>query len=274
MEGWEFGLRDAQVTLAREYGFESWKALLEAVEGEEVMRWGGVQSSGILVRAFTEARKHGHRFCTGEHFALALVAPPEPTAAAEVLTELGVTYEGLGVRAKGLSRPRRGKDGGVSSTPVYQLISGMAQGIAIGMGSTDVTDEHALLAMVYGDPTGDARLVGLDVDRDEMVAALKRRGVPTPRVAPPVARTPHGPWGPMVYFPEKDLQVVHQEILKHFPPGTAAWGTNRSKWKKGYLYVTGEDEIPMAKLVRGAVKDKQSVEVVSFREGLDLEREQ
>jgi hypothetical protein len=40
------------------------------------------------------------------------------------------------------------------------------------------------------------------------------------------------------------------------------------------LYVTGEDEIPMAKLVRGAVKDKQSVEVVSFREGLDLEREQ
>jgi len=53
MEGWELNLRDAQVTLAREYGFENWKALLEAVEGEEVVRWGDVQLSGILVRAFT-----------------------------------------------------------------------------------------------------------------------------------------------------------------------------------------------------------------------------
>jgi len=201
------------------------------------------------------------------------MAPPEPTAAAEVLTELGVTYEGLAEGTKRLSRPRRSKDG-VSSTPVYQLISGMAQGIAIGMGSTEVTDEHVLLAMVYGDPSGDARFAGHDLDLDEVIAGLKRRGVPTPRLAAPVAKIPHGPWGPMVYFPEKDFQVVTQEVVKHYPPGTVAWGTNRSKWKTDYWYINGEDEIPMAKLVRGAVKDKQSVEVVSFREGLDLEREQ
>jgi hypothetical protein len=234
MEGWIFTLRDAQVVLAREHGFESWGALLQSVEGATVQRWSISPYEGILGRAFKEAQKLHHSFTTGEHLILALLNPPRPTPASEVLQELGLTYEVAAERAKLLGGSTESEGGGTSSTPVYQLISGFAQGAAVGLGAGELTDEHVLLAIVYGDPTGDQRFTGFEVDADEVVAGLKSRGVPVPKLAPPVATTPHGPFGPMVYFPEDDFRAITQEIIKRYPPGTSLWGTNQSWWKPGY----------------------------------------
>lgn len=80
-------------------------------------------------------------------------------------------------------------------------------------------------------------------------------------------------WGPWVYFPEEDWSTVTREIVKDHPPGTAHWGTNRSKWKRGHWYVHGEDSIPMETIVRRAVRDEKSVEVLSLEKGAALESE-
>jgi hypothetical protein len=74
-----------------------------------------------------------------------------------------------------------------------------------------------------------------------------------------------------VYFPQEKWSAVTQELVKHYPPGTAHWGTNRSNWKRGHWYVHGEDQIPMETIVRRAVKAKKSVEVLQLSEGMALE---
>jgi hypothetical protein len=81
---------------------------------------------------------------------------------------------------------------------------------------------------------------------------------------------PPGPW---VYFPIDDWSAVTQEIVKVYPPGTAHWGTNQSKWKRGHWYVHGENRIPMETIVRRTVRDEKSVEVLPFEEGAALECE-
>jgi hypothetical protein len=205
------------------------------------------------------------------HFLLALLKPPAPTPAADVLAELGLTYEKVRERLEEWNpRPRR-KGKGVSSTPTYQLIVGSAQGIAIGMGASRIDDEHVLLALAFRDQSGGSELEMFSVDPDEVVAGLRARGIHVPQLQPSAAPTPSGPAGPWVYFPKEDWSAVTEEIVKHYPPGTERWGTNRSKWKRGHWYVHGEDSIPMETIVRRAVRDKESVEVLPFNEGAELE---
>lgn len=43
--------------------------------------------AGLNPSAFDEARKHSNRWCTTEHFMLALLSPPHPTPASEVLND-------------------------------------------------------------------------------------------------------------------------------------------------------------------------------------------
>jgi hypothetical protein len=270
MEGWHFTLRDAQVTIARELGFDSWRALLADLEGGR--RWEPVASSDISSRAFAEAQALGHRYCTASHFLLALLKPGAPTASAEVLAELGLSYEQVRDQLKERNpRPPRAGTTGTLSTPSYQLILGSAQGIAIGMGATRVSDEHLLLAFAYGDHGGESTLVTFGIDPDEVVAALQDRGIQSPKLQPPVASSPVGPQGPWVYFPKEEWSAVTQELVRVYPPGTAHWGTNRSKWKRGHWYVLGEDSIPMETIVRRTVRDKRSVEVLPFERGAALE---
>jgi hypothetical protein len=49
------------------------------------------------------------------------------------------------------------------------------------------------------------------------------------------------------------------------------WGTNRAKWKEGLWYVHGDNQIPMERIVRAAVRDETTVEVLDGIEGARLE---
>lgn len=259
LESHRLTLRDAQATIARELGFESWRALLLELEGAP--RWDATVSYGVLRRASAEAIDLHHAFTADVHLLLALLKPPATSPAAQILQELGLTYEE--VRSRVAERNRsRSERGGTSSTPTLQLTLGWAQGIAIGMGAASLTDDHVLLALVYGDFGGTSRLVEFEIDPDDVVDELRSRGIPVPSSSPPTAPTPVGPAGSMVYFPQEDWQAVSQLLSEEFPPGAAHWGTNASRWKPGHWYVIGEDDIPMEAIVRRAVKDQSTVEVV------------
>lgn len=271
MEGWTFTLRDAQVTVAREYGFDSWKDLMSQVEGERVERWGEQKWSDAVAKSMALAHRLGHRVMMGEHVLLQLVSPKAPTPSSEVLAELGVTYDDVLERLEQMEIEMEDEGQGTRSTPVYHMLSSLAQGIAIGMGSTKVTDEHVLLAIAYGDPEGHNRLVLYEFDPDDVVDGLRARGVAVPRIAPPTMAPPVGPWGPFVYYLPAESAAVHEILTDRYPPGTVHWGTNTSRWKDGHIYVNGEDEIPMEEIVKNAVKDPSTVEVVPFDQGLERE---
>jgi len=264
-------LRDAQVTLAVEHGYESWQALLAALEGSSVVRWGAPGAMSFSSRAFKEAMELRHALCSSDHFLLALLNPKEPTVASQVLAELGVTYERARQRARLMQGRHRGTSR-TSSTPVFQSITGWAEGLAVGMGNDYVSDEHVLLALAFDQVGGSPDLDWYDIDADEVVKALRVRGVSVPTLAPPVAKTPSGPWGPFVYFPAKDHTKVAMAIMKRFPPGVAHWGFSLSRHMEGFHYVHGEDIIPLERLVRSAVSDRSTVEVIPFEQARELEQ--
>ena len=270
-EGWQFTLRDAQVTLARELGFESWKALLQEIQGPGVRRWSPSADHGLTARAFRETEKLGTRYCTIEHFLLALLNPDEPTIALQVLTDMGLRYEQVAERSKRMQRPTRAKGG--RSTPNFHMLQGWAQGIAVGLGCVEISDEICLLALAYGVVGDRSLLESFDVQADDVVERLREHGVLVPSVAPPISSRLLGPQGPFVYFPPEDWTSVTRALHEQYPSGRALWGTNRSKWKRGYWYVNGDDEIPMEEIVRRALKGrpKDSIEVLTFEEGLGLE---
>ncbi|MGH9895056.1 MAG: hypothetical protein ACREA0_24350, partial [bacterium] len=62
-----------------------------------------------------------------------------------------------------------------------------------------------------------------------------------------------------------------KKLAELHPPGTVWWGINKSKWKRDYWHVHGEDEIPMESIVRSVLPESNDIEVLTFEEGLKLE---
>ena len=264
-EGWTFTLRDAQVTIARELGFESWKELLEQVDDSGPRRWNPQSDHQFITRAAAEATKLQHGYVGVDHLMLALLDPPQPGFASDVLGVFGLTYDLELERVKQANR--RSRKHSRSLNPAMQQLLGRSQGIAIGMGSTELMDEHVLLAMLYGEHDR----LSFFVDPDDVLAVLQSHGLATPVVWPSTPATPTGPWGPFVYLSWDDLSIVTRELAKRFPPRTLIWGVNKSKWKKDHWYVHGEDEIPMEEIVKATVPQRTEIEVLSNEEGSNLE---
>ncbi|MEX0698133.1 MAG: hypothetical protein WD354_00235, partial [Acidimicrobiia bacterium] len=68
-EGRTFTLRDAQVTVARELGFESWQKLLDAIDAHTI-RWGASEDWSYFNRAFSVARELKHGYVGVDHLIL------------------------------------------------------------------------------------------------------------------------------------------------------------------------------------------------------------
>jgi hypothetical protein len=263
-EGWNFTLRDAQITIARELGFESWRSLLEGIDDAAPRRWNPVTDHQFIARALTQATKLQHGYTGVDHLMLALLDPPKPGLASDVLADLGLVYELEQDRVKKQSRRSRKQDRRV--TPAMQQLLGRSQGIAIGMGATELSDEHVLLALLYGEHDR----ISPFVDPDDVLAALHSRGFAIPAVWPSVPITFSGPWGPYVYLSWDELSIVTTELAERYPPGTVIWGMNKSKWKREHWYIHGEDEIPMEEIVRSLLPGDE-IEVLTAREGSRLE---
>lgn len=267
-QGYIFRLPDAQATIAVERGYDSWLTLSLALNQRETWHSG---FSDIEQRAFTAAQAVRSRYLLPEHFVLALLSPKASTPALETLTELGLSREDISNRVTGGRRSRGRALGARSSHPSARLM-GFANGIAVGLGAAIVNDQHVLQALAF-DRVLQSHLERFGIDPSEVMDQLASRGVSIPAVEPPPLEAPFGPFGPWVYVPRERLGEATERLGALFPPGTIRWGTNKSKWKRDYWYVHGEDSIPMEQLVREVIIEPEQVEVLSFEEGLRVEKE-
>lgn len=265
-----FSLRDAQVTIARELGFEGWSALTDAARGPAAAtRWAETMSSTATGRrAWRLALDRRDRVVTAEHLLWAISSSTSPAAA--VLNALGWTPERCAAGIPDTSSA--GHAGSVTSSPHQQALEAFAQGIALGMGSVDTTDEHLLVALAYEDRDrhgGTLSQAGLDPE--EILDTLRQRGVRTPKPGPPPQAEPAGPHGPRVYVPQSVSQAVSKALQARHPPPPARWGLNLSTWKPGTIWFDAEDSIDLPALARAAVDNPAVVEVVAFEEAVAAE---
>lgn len=257
-----FNLLDAQATVAREVGFDSWADVVGSVtEATGVRRWKRRYPGGPVPRSWAVTRRLHHRSLDGPHILIALCESSGP--AAQALADVGVTVEGLEALVAGA---RKADDGEVYGSPVASDVFARAEGISIGMGADRVSDEHVLLALLH-DPTysGQALLIALDVDPEEVWEALGARGADMPAVR---LQAPHGPMTPpayVVYFPMEALADVKAAVGR--VPGIRFKGESKRQPGKCYLYAP--DTHPVADMVRAAVPNPDDVEVHTMKEAED-----
>lgn len=255
-----FTLRDAQATLARELGYGGWQALLDAHHGSEpaAPRWS--RRSGVLARAFAQAQRRGDAVAAGQHVLFALLDPPAPTIAQQVLESVG---------AKATLPPGDQPVGSTSSSIPLHALDSFAAALALADGLAEPTDEHVLIALVFEHSSDASTLMRMDLDPDEVYDTLAAHGVSMPALRPPPQPPVEGPFGPRVYVLDNHERDVRELLRLHHPPGSRRWGMNVSRWKPGWVWFDAEDEIDLANLVRSVVSDNEELfEVVALRDAV------
>ncbi len=267
-----FTLRDAQLCIARELGFDGWRDVLAHAQGASDVsriwrRWPNTPSYDLFSRAARVSRDANHGHIGPEHALGALLRVETPTVAAEVLSELGITWE---VWINRQRRPAVEEEGQTASPAWYGLV-GCAEGLALADGADAVKDEHVLLALTYNRSSQFAdSLDDFGVDPDGVVVALGRRGVAVSDLRPPVAAPELGPFGPRVYFPAEEYSTVTRALTERFPPGTGHWGWNTDG--AGRYWIDGEADLNLEDVVRSVVQDPDAVEVQPLRQALEEDR--
>ena len=168
-----------------------------------------------MSRAAQEARDLGHPRIGSEHLLLALVATD--SASGKALRACGLSYEAVREAVSSLSDShgqRTPRDDPSSSIPhnwlVHdpdtQRIDARAEGLAAGMGSAEVRDEHELLAVV-GDPTLMERL---GATRERVLEELGRLGLEVAKVPLPYRPS----WGPTFRVWREEFERLAAELRR------------------------------------------------------------
>jgi hypothetical protein len=255
-----FSLRDAQWTIAREHGSETWSALCD-----QGPRWPRRTVGPQQARAVRLAAERGDGHCGPEHLLMALAAPKRPTIASAVLEFVGADIASLHDRP---AIPAPAGRNGVSTNPRCLGCVNSAVTFAIAEGADRVTDEHVLLALMYIAPEV---LHFVSADPDEIYDALVERGAPMPSTRPPSSAIPHGPPNPLLYLRRGDLGAVLKVLGRKHPPGTEHWGFNYSKRNPDEAYIVSEDEIDIEAIVREALGNDAVYRLESFAEARTAE---
>jgi ATP-dependent Clp protease ATP-binding subunit ClpA len=169
-------------------------------------------------RAAREAQDLGHRRIGPEHLLLALL--DTGSAGREVLGTCGLSRESvmgeISRLPEGYHRmiPRGGTPTGpmLVYDPDIRSIRARAEGLAAGMGSTRVLDEHVLLALLWepGPPLAVRLIQRLGVTREQVLAELRRRGVETPELPLPYLPS----WGPPFYVSHDEFERLAADLRR------------------------------------------------------------
>ena len=197
----------------------------------------------LVTRAAQEARNLSHPWIGSEHLLLALVATD--SASGEALRACGLSYEATFEAVCGLSDSyvqRTPRDDPYPSTPPRnwlvhdpntQRVHARAEGLAAGFGSTEVQDEHELLALLW-DPSSPVALQlmeKLGATRERVLEELRRRGVEVPEVSLPYRPS----WGPTFRLSREEFERLAAELRRR---GVLY----RFNWKEGGAVVSIDEK--------------------------------
>lgn len=266
-----FTLRDAQLCVARELGFDGWTAVLAHAQGQPAgrpwQRWPDRADMWLLPRAVEVADEVGTSTLGPECALGALVRPPADGPAASVLSGLGLTWARWLGHYRPLLAERPGPPrAGVGTNPAWHGLMGVAEGIALASGAPRPADEHVLLALAYHRSSAHpSSLEDSGVAPDAVVSELAARGIAVSDLRPPAPSAVIRPLGPRVYFAPADGDAIVHALGEAYPPGSGMWGFNYDD--DGRPYVEGEADLDLEGVARGAVADPATVTAVAVRRG-------
>jgi ATP-dependent Clp protease ATP-binding subunit ClpA len=197
----------------------------------------------LVSRAAQQARDLGHPWIGSEHLLLALLATD--SASGQALRACGLSYEAACEAVSSLSDSyvqRRPRDDPHPSTPPrnwlvhasdIQRIDARAEGLAAGMGSAEVREEHELLALVW-DPSFPVALQlmeRLGATRERVLEELGQLGVEVPMVALPYRPS----WGPTFRLSREEFEQLAAELR-------CRGVLYRFSWKEGEAVVSIDEK--------------------------------
>jgi hypothetical protein len=256
-----FTLRDAQLCVARELGFDGWRDVLAHAQAPGSVdrpwrRWSDSPSWDMRERARAAALLTGAAHIGEEHALGALLQPPRRTDAVEVLEALGATWskwEQLHASISSKHPERRG----MTMSPAWYGFIAFAEGLALADGADRVSDEHALLTLAYRRTAQyPGTLEQFQVDPEQAAIALAKRGIAVTDLRPPAKAAIHGRTGPRVHFDFKDFAAVTLAMSTRFK-GLGYWGWNTDG--SGDYWVDGEAHLDVEGLVREVAESGNAI---------------
>jgi hypothetical protein len=167
--------------------------------------------------AWSEARRLRSTIIGPEEFVLAILHPEAgDSVAAQALRDCGIGREAFAE----LTMPKRSKKeihGGPQLNPAAYRLEGLAEGIAAGLGATEVRAEHILLAFLWEPYFSHWVFDKLGSSRELVRARLAELGVDLPQseLPPPDPRR----WGPTVQVSLDELWILLRELGYVLPEG-------------------------------------------------------
>jgi ATP-dependent Clp protease ATP-binding subunit ClpA len=159
----------------------------------------------------------GHQRIGSEHLLLALVGSESTSAQAlrtcglsreSVLDDISRLPDGYHERMRRADISANGKQ----IQPEMQQIYARAEGLAAGLGSIEVRDEHRLLSLLY-EPTSilATRIIEKQgVTGEQILEELQRRGVKVPEVPPPTRPK----WGTPFYVSREEFERLTADLRR------------------------------------------------------------
>jgi Clp amino terminal domain, pathogenicity island component len=184
--------------------------------------------------AWREAKRLRSPVIGPDTFLLALLHPEAgESRAAQALRRCGVTREAVEEMA---GRGQRDEDvpDGPQYSPAGLNLRNMAEGLAAGLGDSEVRAEHVLLAYLWEPHNSAWQLEHLGTSRDEVLSSLAELGVDVPR--PPLPAPDPRTYGPQVDVALDDLWILLRALWYVLPPGASfTWNHDG---KKGWVSLT------------------------------------
>jgi hypothetical protein len=96
--------------------------------------------------------------------------------------------------------------------PDTQRVHARAEGLAVGLGSAEVRDEHELLALLWdpSSPVGLQLMEKLGATRERVLEELRRVGVEVPKVPLPYRPS----WGPTFRLSREEFERLAAELRR------------------------------------------------------------
>jgi hypothetical protein len=260
-----FTLRDAQIVLARESGFRSWRALIDSLAPEQALdpsRWAGGPWSHWQ-RVVDCARRRGLSTIHPWHVVEALITVDRSTVASRALLAAGLRRDRLELFAP--ADPST--DGSVTSTPAQQMIFARAEGLALAEGASKVTDEHLLLAMLFAGDGSDIAHLGIKLDVayeylcEHGVRVPVLRPAPQPRIARFVKR---------IYVRDTASREFRVTLSRFHVSRDRRFGMNISSARPGWRWYDAGATIDLEAIAH-ATLDDADWEIMTSKQGVELE---